>query len=350
MILYRINARPVTPAMEPDIRLTKLINSARWRVPLAVVFGLLTACGSAERVDKSPPAAVQTVSYSVNEPAELPQSLTIKLRNQRGYLFAHTRIDGQRAGLFMFDTGSNLTVISTGVAGRLGLEVNGSSQATGVGGTQAFEYRSFESLEFGGVEMKGNRAAAISMHQMSRGIGTSISGLIGVRELGGLPFTLDYSNNTLTIYRRDTFKPPPGVQPRRASFNFAGLPLVSAELGEGREVWLILDSGADNELTLPRKCLALWPGIVSVRGSGSGHSAGVGGAVASTQTWLDTIEVFGLTLHDMPVSFEQAPEAFDRQPKPVGRIGGAFLKNFRLTMDPKRNLIWAQWLPGEAAE
>ena len=52
----------------------------------------------------------------------------------------------------------------------------------------------------------------------------------------------------------------------------------------------------------------------------------------------------------MPVQFEQAPEAFTRQPRPVGRIGGAFLKNFRLTMDPPRNLIWAQWLPGEAAE
>ena len=315
-----------------------------------MALGLLTACGGGHRVDKGRADEVRTASYSVNKPADLPQSLTIKLRNQRGYLFAPARIDGQRAGLFMFDTGSNLTVISTGVAGRLGLAVNGSSQATGVGGTQAFEYRGFESLEFGGVEMKSNRAAAISMHQMSRGIGTSVSGLIGVRELGGLPFTLDYGDNTLTVYRRDTFKPPSGVPPVRARFDFAGLPLVSADLGKGRKVWLILDSGADNELTLPRKCLALWPDIMSVSGTGSGHSAGVGGAVASTYTWLDTLEVFGLKLHDMPVQFEQAPEAFTRQPRPVGRIGGAFLKNFRLTMDPQRNLIWAQWLPSESAK
>ena len=96
--------------------------------------------------------------------------------------------------------------------------------------------------------------------------------------------------------------------------------------------------------------LAMAGDITAAPGSGSGHSAGVGGAVASTYTWIRSISVFGLDLKDMPAQFEQAPEAFTRQTRPVGRIGGAFLKNFRLTMDPQRNLIWAEWLPGEKAE
>lgn len=296
----------------------------------------------------TPPA--KTAAFSVNRPDELPDQLTITLREHRGYLFAPARINGREAGMFMFDTGSNLTVISTGVAGRLGLEVVGNSHAVGVGGTQAFDYRGFNRLEFGGLEVSGNRAAAISLHPMSNGIGTSVSGLIGIRELGGLPFTLDYSNHTLTVYRRDKFAPPPGVKPQRARFDFAGLPVVEATVGNGHPVWLILDSGADNELTLPRKCLELWPDITAAPGSGAGHSAGVGGAVASTYTWIRSINVFGLDLKDMPAQFEQAPEAFTRQTRPVGRIGGAFLKNFRLTMDPQRNLIWAEWLPGEKAE
>jgi hypothetical protein len=306
-----------------------------------------TTRGTSPRVADTP---VITASFSVNRPDELPSELTIKLREHRGYLFAPTRINGREAGMFMFDTGSNLTVISTGVAGRLGLEVVGNSHAVGVGGTQAFDYRGFNRLEFGGLEVNGNRAAAISLHPMSNGIGTSVSGLIGIRELGGLPFTLDYSDHTLTVYRRDSFTPPPGIKPQRARFDFAGLPVVEAQIGNGHHVWLILDSGADNELTLPRKCLELWPDIVDTPGSGSGHSAGVGGAVASTYTWIRSISVFGLDLKDMPAQFEQAPEAFNRQPRPVGRIGGAFLKNFRLTMDPQRNLIWPEWLPGEKAE
>lgn len=289
----------------------------------------------------------RTASYSVNDQDSLPDSLTIQLTNHRGYLFAQTHINGQSAGMFMFDTGSSLAVVSTGVAGRLGLPTLGSGKAVGVGGHQAYQYRSFDTLQFGGLEVKAQRAAGISMHGMSRSIGMSVSGLIGVRQLGDLPFTLDYSNNTLTVYRRDSFTPPPDVKPVVGRFDFVGLPVVHAELGKGRKIWLILDSGADNELTLPRKCLSQWPDIIATPGSGSGHSAGVGGAVESTYTWLRTLEIFDLELHDMPVQFEQTPEVFSRQSRPIGRIGGAFLKNFRLTMDPKNHLIWAQWLPGE---
>ncbi len=343
-------ARFVHPTLRAVIHTTPhlLLTPLRQLLPMALVLVLLPGCAgdSPSRPSGSVPP-VRTAEFSVNDPAELPKSLTIKLHNHRGYLFAPTRINGKRAGMFMFDTGSSLAVVSTGVAGRLDLPTNGSGQATGVGGQQAYKYRAFESLEFGGLEVKGQRAAAISFHGMSRGIGMSVSGLIGIKQFDDLPFTLDYSDDTLTVYRRDSFTPPPGVKPFAGQFNIGGLPAIGAELGQGRKVWLILDSGADNELTLPRSCLTLWPDLVTTPGTGSGHSAGVGGTVASTYTWLDTLEVFGLTLKDMPVQFEQAPEVFNRQPRPIGRVGGAFLKNFRLTMDPQRRLIWAQWLPGE---
>lgn len=313
---------------------------------------MLVGCAGTSRHDVSHPrsSADQTQpkhTYSINDRANFPASLTLHMYNHRGYLLAPARIDGQTAGMFMFDTGSSLAVVSTGVAGRLGLPSNGSGNAIGVGGRQGYQFRSFRSLEFGGLEVKADRAAAISMHDMSRSIGASITGLIGIRQLNNFPFTLDYGNNTLTVYRPDAFTPPPGVKPTAARFDLAGLPVVDADLGNGRRVWLILDSGADNELTLPRKCLMLWPDIVSIPGSGEGRSAGVGGAVASTQTWIKTLDLFGLQLRDMPVQFEKAPDVFNRQPRPIGRIGGAFLKNFRLTMDPRRRMIWAEWLPGE---
>ena len=81
-----------------------------------------------------------------------------------------------------------------------------------------------------------------------------------------------------------------------------------------------------------------------------GHRAGpqrrIGGAVASTKTWLSKFEFLGLNLRHTPVSFEQPPAVFDRQSRPIGRVGGAMLRNFRLTIDPKRGLLWAKWLPG----
>lgn len=329
-------------------------DPARYRSPAARlislgVFLLLAGCmGPAPATVPSATtsaAARQAASFSVNRPDQLPGALKIQLRQHRGYLFARTRIDGRDAGLFMFDTGSNLNVISTGVAGRLGLPTTGTSQATGIGGTQAFEYRSVERLEFGGLVVAGDKLAAISLHAMSAGIGTSVSGLIGIRALGGLPFTLDYTDSTLTIYRRDRFTPPRDTPVYPARFDF-GLPVVAAQIGDGHKIWLILDSGADNELTLPRKCLEDWPDIVDVAGTGAGASTGIGGSVASTRTWLRSLDLFGLNLRSTPVTFEKSPPAFARQPRPIGRVGGALLKNFRLTIDSKRGLIWAQWLPG----
>ena len=268
------------------------------------------------------------------------------MQSHRGYLFARTRINGHNAGMFMFDTGSSLNVISTGVAGRLGLPTAGSSVATGVGGTQAFDFRPVNSLEYGGLNVAGDEMAAISLHTMSRALGTSVSGLIGIRALNGLPFTLDYREPSLTLYRRSTFVPPKDTPVFPARFDLVGLPVITAEVGNGHKVWLILDSGADNALTLPRRCLKDWPEIVAVQNSGSGASSGIGGSVASTNTWLGRLKIFGLELKNTPVTFEEATGALARQSRPIGRVGGDMLKNFRLTIDPQGRRIWALWLPG----
>ncbi len=319
---------------------------------LGLILALLTGCagdtGTKTPSVKSPAAPVQTAAFSVNHPDTLPESLTIRLRDHRGYLFARTMVNGRNAGMFMFDTGSSLNVVSTGVAGRLGLPTAGSSVATGVGGAQAFDFRPVRSLEFGGVGVAGDQMAAISLHTMSRALGTSVSGLIGIRALNGLPFTLDYQEPSLTIYRRDTFKAPKDAPVFPARFDLVGLPVIDAEVGNGHKVWLILDSGADNALTLPRRCLTDWPEIVSVKNSGSGASSGIGGSVASTNTWLGRLKIFGLDLKNTPVTFEEATGALARQPKPIGRVGGEMLKNFRLTIDPQGRRIWALWLPGTA--
>ncbi len=316
---------------------------------------LLTGCAPGPdtgrgHTNRNAAPPLQTVTFSIRRPEQLPEALKIQLRNHRGYLFARAKVDGRDAGLFMFDTGSSLNVVSTGVAGRLSLPTGGGSTATGVGGKQAFDFRPIRSLEFGGLDVAGDKLAAISLHTMSAALGTSVSGLVGINALGGLPFALDYRDSTLTVYRRDTFEGPEGVPAFPARFDLVGLPVIEAEVGNGHKVWLILDSGADNELTLPRRCLEDWPQIVAVPGSGAGASSGIGGSVASTRTWLGSIKLFGLDLKNTPVVFEKSTGALANQSKPIGRIGGAMLKNFKLTIDPRGRRIWAQWLPGEIQE
>ena len=57
----------------------------------------------------------------------------------------------------------------------------------------------------GGVSLGPAFAAVIDMEQLSRGIGWSLSGIVGFNSLGRHPFTIDYKTNTLTLHDPATF-------------------------------------------------------------------------------------------------------------------------------------------------
>ena len=80
----------------------------------------------------------------------------------------------------------------------------------------------------------------------------------------------------------------------------------SATATQRVEVWLLVDTGADNALTLPDTMLQKYPGVVSVNAAGSGRTRGIGGTVQSTQTWVRQFRIFDLELQDVPVNFEPA--------------------------------------------
>lgn len=288
-------------------------------------------------------------AYSVARPAELPERITIGLAEDQGYLFAATRINGRDAGLFMVDTGASITVIEPGTANRLGLPTVGRGSALGVGGSQRFDWRGVDSLVLGGaIDLEPKRAAALSLHKITDGLGVSVRGIVGYRSFGGLPFTLDYAAQTLTLHRPDAYTPTPGSTPVRL-VPHRGLPMVRAAVGPpGREhaVWLLIDTGAHNQLTLPTECLELWPEILAAPQQGHGRTSGVGGPVASRQTWVNQLRVMGVTLQDVPTNFEPSTAQMQRAPVPVGRIGNKLLRHFRLSFDPRTGIVHAIWRPG----
>ena len=175
-------------------------------------------------------------------------------------------------------------------------------------------------------------------------MGSPLGGIVGFGQFGCLPFTIDYQSLAVTVYRPDRFRPPPSAAPHHLRVR-RGLPMVAARVGNDRLIWLILDTGADNEITLPTTVLRRWPNIVAVPDSGPGQSVGVGGRQVSAGTWLRSLKLFGLDLRGVPVSFEQPPGPFDHDRMIVGRIGNKLLQHFRLTINARRRVLWAQWRP-----
>ncbi len=311
-----------------------------------------TATGSDRAASTARPAATATASTdtallgSLARPDDLPPRLEAPLQRRREYLFVRTTINGQDAGLFLLDTGAAISAVDPGVAGRLELPASGGAEVIGIGGRQPFQYRLVDSVAIGRLGLDVDRLAGVNLLRISRNFGAPINGVIGYPQISPVPFTLDQRDNVLRWHRRDAFQPPSDAD-RSRLFRRYGLPVTVARVGDRREVWLILDTGADHDLTLHRDVLDKWPDIIAAPATGASGAAGVGGRVTTTESWLTEFELFGVTLRDVPVSFEDPPPHRRRDPLIAGRIGNRLLKHFRLTFDDENDWIWAEWLPGQ---
>jgi len=269
-------------------------------------------------------------------------------------------VDGESIGMMMIDTGASLSVIAQGVAGRLKLDQAGRGKTVGVGGIEAFDY--FKAKHFsigrstsadktsGELRLTRQKMAGLSLLGFGRSLGVSLGGIVAYTDLNAVPFTLDAAKQKLTLYNPRSFRPPAGATRQRLE-RFRKLPMVRAELDDGNqrvEVWLIIDYGADNALTLPSSLLERYPGVVSVNASGAGRTHGIGGTVASTQTWVKNFRLFDLNLENIPVNFERPPPTM-RGEKMIGRVGNGLLQHFRLTFHAPHGWVYAEWNPASDA-
>ena len=266
------------------------------------------------------------------------------MTNNSGHLFVPATINGDPVGMFMLDTGSSLTVIGQGTAARMSLPETGSGTAMGIGGPENFTYRRVQSIAIGGLQLTESRLACLSLARFRRPIGIAVNGVVGFTALQHVPFAIDQQSSTLTVYSPESFRPPADGRAEPMSIN-GGIPAVMAQVGDGHQVRLIVDTGDMTHLTLPRWCLDRWPDIAAVPSTGHGRSVGVGGSVDGIRTWVSVLKIFGLQLNGVQVSFDPQPFAQGR-PVAIGRIGNGLLKHFRLTFDARKRVVWSQWRPG----
>lgn len=310
------------------------------RIALIVALALFVGCNT---IAAPKPQPTQAPRINLANPASMPPAISIPLTTRGGYLFASGEVNGTRAGVMLIDTGSTLTIVDTGLANRLHLPITDQGRTTGIAGEATFDFREVESIALSGVGIGVDRIASLSMRRFMSGVGLSPGGLIGFNALDDHPFTIDYQALEIIVYRRDRFTPPPGAL-RVELMSFRGLPAVVATLAGGQEVLLILDTGADNTLSLPLQ-VARWPRVMATGQTGAGHARGVGGTIETQSGWLKHIDVFGLQLAGIPVTFEPTPPGLSSRRYAVGRIGGKLLKSFRITYDMPTRSLWVEFRP-----
>jgi len=313
-----------------------------WHCRLGLVCAILMtqACRPQPRTPTDPPLP----PYAIEQPDQLPAQLTIPLREYNGYLRTPTRVNGQDAGVFLIDTGSTQSIISLTTASGLNLPKGRPGVTNGIAGQETFIHAQVQTLSIGELLLHGRELPMLNLHRFHRPLGEIVGGIVGFSAFGGVPFTIDYQPPSLTVYQPSRFQPHPEAQAHRL-WLYRGIPVIRAVVGNGHAVWLMIDTGSDKQVTLPRSCLTRWPDIVLVPQTGRGQSKGIGGTIGNVNTWLDSITLLGLELRQIPVSFEPDQPTPSAQKKPIGRIGGNLLKHFRLTFDPTHQRIWVHWLP-----
>ena len=322
------------------------------RLTVMLLFAVLLACvgcvtttpvpesdagaDASDPVDAASDATLE-VAVLVTEP------LTLRLGRFRDYLFLPVRINDREVGDFMIDTGSNLNVITNGQANRLELPETTRQSVTGVAGREIFTNRRIESIDAGGLRLTPTELAGLNLSRINRYDRVSISGILGVHAFNNHPFTIDYQRNTLTLYPRGGFTPPPGAVAQRY-VDLAGLAAIPAIVGDDLRILLLVDTGAGQSVAMPERA-AYHPGVLAIGLGGHSRTAGIGGVVAGSRSWLSKITVLGQTLTRIDVSLEPAPPGLDAGDVIIGRIGNELLKNWRLTFVPDERTIYAQWQP-----
>lgn len=298
-----------------------------------LLAALLSACASIVETPTPTPTPI-AASLATRTVGAIP------LRAQGGHVFVPAAINGTDAGLFLFDTGAEVSAIEVGLARSTKLPAGREATAVGVAGEERFRYAMIRSLGVAGIALPVRELAAMSFTRFSRGAGFPLHGIVGYNAVRHAPFTLDLRGRTLTLHPRGSFVPPPGAA-RVPLQRGAPLPVISADLGNGRRVPLIVDSGMDNALMLPTAALRRWPDILARRQTTPGRSTGVGGSIASTGGVLREVALLGTTMRHVDVTFEDPPYRVPGQ-MAAGRIGNALLREFVLTFDAGAGVVYAR--------
>ncbi len=155
------------------------------------------------------------------------------------------------AGIFMVDTGADVSVLAVPTAQRLGLRLTTGSQIAGVTGVADVRVGELAWLRLGDNTVTDVEVAVGAPFRAEIASGVPLDGILGNNVWSRFVMDLDYRADELTLYRPGTFKMPKKAAPMRfdGGHLFAPVQFVHADSPNqvGRS-WVVLDTGAHDLL------------------------------------------------------------------------------------------------------
>ena len=298
---------------------------------IALALAALAGCGPAFSVHsvRNPPASLPKGRNEVVVPVEKGLDL----------LFVAVRVNRLSAGYFHVDTGAPGNLIDQSVANRLLLPRGPAGRISGVGGSGgSIRARRVLRLSVGKMTLGGHWVVGYDLQMLRKATAADVRGLLGGALWSRLPFTIDHRANTITFYRRETFRPPEGAA-ELALRIMDNKPHVKGSLNGRAEGWFLLDTGHSGSTVVRSEFLKQHEISAPVRYCTV--STGVGGRVKREKVELESLKVFGRTFPKAAVNIDPGGGEV------IGTIGSAVLREFRLTFDYAAGKMWAEHRPLE---
>jgi len=340
-----------------------------WAILASVVAGLCGCETESQTAEQQTENATPGASASIL-PANVQyesdrSSVQLKLASGSGLFFTDAvRINGKQVGYFLVDTGANVTIVASETAKSLGLEEKLATLS--IAGTPVGDILRADSLSVGPLAIRRHPIGVMSLEPFQGfGFNTPIVGVLGSDVLGKIPFTLDYRQESLTLWDPRRFEPPPQAKefelaiinlqsgPGLASEREAvGTPAVVASLN-GRKITLLLDTGQSCGIIVAPSEAAKEPDKI---GRSPIHPTREAVALEPQDGRRHTFVIDDLTFlgtrwrnpsfsttYVMPAGSEKS-----KTHSRVSSVGGTLLRHYRLTFDMREKKLWAS--PAEMPE
>lgn len=204
----------------------------QWILACAALFASVSGAALAECVSAPELAAYQTMT-----PEDIAAGPT--RLDRLGRVVAPINVNGQGPFRFIVDTGANRSVVSAGLAERMGLQPEGTGEVHSVYGVSSAPLVSVDALQYGSLRVGG-----ASLPMLQGAILAGEHGLLGVDGMQGRRLLMDFERNCIEIVNSAGARRLAGWTNIRGEMRFGHLVLIRGAVGR-IPVSMFVDTGSN---------------------------------------------------------------------------------------------------------
>jgi len=292
------------------------------------------------------PAHIPSLAPGLVERTTAASPVIIPFELVNRHIVIKVKVNNSAALSFILDTGDKFAIIDLERARALGLTLQGTTQMRGAGaGSSTGAFVKEANFTVAGLpDFSQPVRLALPLSLMASGLGQDFDGIIGSDFIEQFVVEVDYQARTLKLYNKDNFNYAGNGEIVPIKLNFAGHPIIDAEVTpvgsapvQGK---FVVDIGSSLPLALyspfVREHKLLGASLKTIRALGG---AGAGGEMKGQLGRVAELRI-GKFRINQPLTFFSEDEAGAFAINEVlGNIGAQIMNRFKVLLDYNRNRI-----------